>query len=240
MRAFTLALTMLAIAAIGAQGQTAPAFEVASVKVAPPRTGTARYTAMDSDPAMVRYSNITLKILIAIAYQFDSRLVMGGLPWLDSDKYEWSRRYRPATPKDQVPAMLQTLLAERFKLAFHRESKEQRAYFLVVGKNGPRLKPAREEGGQNQIIPGGIMGHAMTMGVLAGSVARVVGYQVVDKTGLPGAFDIDLRFTPENSKEPGPDILTCIQEQLGLKLEPGRAPVETLVVDRAERIPTEN
>jgi uncharacterized protein (TIGR03435 family) len=165
---------------------------------------------------------------------------MGGPPWLDSDKYDVSARIPPGTPKDRVPAMLQTLLAQRFQLALHRETKDQRAYFLVVGKNGPRLKPAREEGGQNQIIPGGIMGHAMTMGVLAGSVARVVGYQVVDKTGLPGAFDLDLRFTPENSKEPGPDLLTCIQEQLGLKLEPGRAPAEMLMIDHAERIPTGN
>ena len=121
--------------------------------------------------------------------------------------------------------LLQALLAERFKLALHRETKDQRAYFLVVGKNGPKLKPAREKERHKMIITGGIVGHAMTMGVLAGSVATVVGYHVVDKTGLPGAFDIDLRFTPENSKEPGPDLLTCIQEQLGLKLEPGRAPV---------------
>ncbi|MDR3700947.1 MAG: TIGR03435 family protein [Candidatus Sulfopaludibacter sp.] len=240
MRAFTLASTALVMAAIGAHGQPAPAFEVASVKVSPPRTGTARFTAMDSDPAMVRYSNITLKILIAVAYKFDSRLVMGGPPWLDSEVYDVVAKMPPGTPKDQVPAMLQTLLAERFMLALHPETKDQRAYFLVVGKNGPKLKPAREEGGQNQIIPGGIMGHAMTMGVLAGTVASVMGYHVVDKTGLTGAFDIDLRFTPENSKEPGPSLLTCIQEQLGLKLEPGRAPVEMLIVDRAERIPTEN
>ncbi len=239
MRAFTLASTVLALA-IGAQGQPAPAFEVASVKVSPAREGTAGFTAMDSDPAMVRYSNITLHLLIAIAYKFDSRLITGGPPWLDSDKYDVSAKMPPGTPKDQVPAMLQALLADRFKLALHRETKDQRAYFLVVGKNGPKLKPAREEGGQNMIIPGGIIGHAMTMRVLAGSVASVVGYHVVDKTGLPGAFDIDLRFTPENSKEPGPDLLTCIQEQLGLKLEPGRAPVEVIIVDRADRIPTEN
>ena len=129
MRAFTLASTVLALAANGLLGQPAPAFEVASVKASPPRTGT----------AMVRYSNITLKILIAIA---------------------------------------------------------------------------DHPGGHHR--------------------ACVVGYHVVDKTGLPGAFDIDLRFTPENSKEPGPDLLTCIQEQLGLKLEPGRAPVEMIIVDRAE------
>jgi uncharacterized protein (TIGR03435 family) len=240
MRAFMLASILLAMEAIGAHGQAGPAFEVASVKVAPPRSGTARYTAMDSDPAMVRYSNISLQNLIAIAYNFDSRLVMGGPPWLGSDVYDVVAKIPPATPKNQIPAMLQTLLAERFKLALHRETKEQRAYFLVVGKNGPKLKPAREEGVQNQIIPGGIMGHAMSMDLLAASIARVVGYHVVDKTGLPGAFDIDLRFTPENSKEPGPDLLTCIQEQLGLKLEPGRAPVEMLTVDHAERIPTEN
>ena len=216
-----------------APGQPAPAFEVASVKVAPPRQGTAGFTAVDADPAMVRYSNITLQNLLAVAYRMDSRLVAGP-PWMDEVLYDVVAKLPPGTPKSRVPDMMQTLLQERFKLAVHREKKDRKAYLLVVGKNGPKLKESRTEGGQNQMLPGRIMGGAMPMDLLASMLARFVGYQVVDKTGLPGNFDIDLKFPPEA----GP--FSAVQEQLGLKLVPGKAPVETLVVDRAERIPIEN
>jgi uncharacterized protein (TIGR03435 family) len=227
------------MAAIGAQGQPAPSFEVASVKVAPPRTGPAGYTSVDSDGAMARYSNISLHMLIAIAYKVDSRLIQGGPAWLDSTSYDVVAKLPPDTPKERIPEMLATLLTERFKVAVHRETKEQRAYFLVVGKDGPKLK---EGTGSNhgQISPGGMMGRAMPASVIAGLLARIVGYQVVDKTGLKGTYDFDVRFAPENSKESGPDIFAAIQEQLGLKLEPGKAPVETLIVDHAERIPSDN
>ncbi|HWC95999.1 MAG TPA: TIGR03435 family protein [Candidatus Sulfopaludibacter sp.] len=230
---------LLALAALGAHAQTAPDFEVASVKVAPPRSGAAGYTAVESDPAMVRYSNITLKNLLAMAYRINSDLVSGP-EWIDSAQYDVAARLPPDTAKDRVPAMLQRLLTERFKLAVHRETKEQRAYLLVVAKGGPKLKEGRAEGGQSQMWPGGISGPSMPVGVLASMVGRFLGYQVVDKTGLTGTYDIMLRFTPENSKEPGTDLRAALQEQLGLRLETGKAPVETLVVDRAERVPTEN
>jgi uncharacterized protein (TIGR03435 family) len=145
--------------------------------------------------------------------------------------------------------MLQALLAERFKLAVHRESKEQRVYLLRVGKKGSRLKQTEEPDDQEvqqvrgesppaQIVPGGIRGRSMPAGVLAGALARVVGYQVVDRTGLTGTFDIDLRWTPEEDRGFGSDIFAAIQEQLGLELEPGKAWVEMLVIDHAERVPT--
>jgi len=245
------AIVLFGITAISAHAQPAPAFEVASVKASPPRAGTAGFIAMDTDPAMVRYSNVTLKLLIAVAYRLDSRLVQGGPAWLDDQPWDLAAKLPAGTSKDRVPAMLQTLLVERFKLAVHRETREQRVYFLVAGKNGPKLKVAQKADEQDvqqvrgdrpaaQILPGGIMGHSMAMGTFAGSVAHVVGYQVVDHTGLTGTFDIDLRWTPEDSKGTGPSLFTAIQEQLGLKLEPGKAPVEVLLVDHAERTPMEN
>ncbi len=251
MRAGALAVALIGITAISAQAQPAPAFEVASVKAAPPRQGTARMIAMDTDPAMLRYSNITLKFLIAMAYRFDDRLILGGPAWLDEQFYDVAAKLPPGTPKDRVPAMLQTLLAERFKLAVHRETKEQRVYFLVVGKGGHKLKPAQPADDQDlqqvrgerppiQIVRGGIMGHSMPISALASNLGHVAGYQVVDRTGVTGMFDINLKWTPEDSKGSGPDLFAAIQEQLGLKLESGKAPVETLMIDHAERIPTEN
>lgn len=228
-------------------------FEVASVKPAPPRAGTAGFTAMDTDPAMVRYSNVSLKILIAIAYRFDSKLIQGGPTWLDDQPYDLAAKLPPGTAKDRVPAMLQTLLMERFKLAVHRETKEQRVYFLRVGKNGPRLKEAQKPAAEDpdvqqvrgdrlpvSIFRSRIVGHAMPMQQLAGALASPAGLQVVDRTGLVGAFDIDLKWTLEDSNGTGPSLFTALQEQLGLRLEPGKAAVEMLMVDHAERTPTEN
>jgi uncharacterized protein (TIGR03435 family) len=234
----------------------APAFEVATVKVTPASPPNGGLIAMDRDPAMLHYSNITLKTLIAIAYRFDDRLILGGPGWLDSEHYELSAKIPPGTEKDRVPLMLQTLLAERFKLAVHRETKDQRVYFLLGGKKGPKLKDARqselrEPGAPDteqvrgdrvpmQILPGRITGHGVPIASLAAALARVAGYSVLDRTQLGGMFDLDLKWTPENSKGTGPDLFTAIQEQLGLKLEAGRAPIESLLVDHVKRVPAEN
>jgi len=247
-----IAGVLLGIAAAhAAHAQSASAFEVASVKASPARSGTAGFIAMDTDPAMVRYSNITLKLLIAIAYKMDSDLIQGGPAWLDGQLYDLTAKLPAGISKDRVPPMLQTLLAERFRLAVHRDAKEQRVYFLTVAKSGTKLKPVpkaddqdveqvRGESLPGQIVRGGIMGHSLTMAAFAGILAIPLGDQVVDHTGLAGAFDINLKWTPDDSNPGGPGLLTAIQEQLGLKLEPGKAPVEMLVIDHAERIPIEN
>jgi uncharacterized protein (TIGR03435 family) len=245
------AVVLLGVTTLSVQGQAPPSFEVASVKVAPPRTGTAALIAMDTDPAMVRYSNITLKNLVAMAWSFDSRLILGGPAWLDDQFYDLAAKLPPGTSRDRIPAMLQALLAERFKLTVHRETKEQTVYFLVAGKNGPRLKQALvadDQGVQQQrgdrpavqITRGGILGHSMNMGLLAATLAQVAGYQVMDHTSLTGMYDINLTWTAEDGKAFGPDLFTAIQEQLGLKLESGKGPVETLVIDHADRDPGQN
>lgn len=226
-------------------------FEVATVKVASPSARTGGLLAVDTDPAMVRYSNITLRNLIALAYGFDSRLILGGPAWLDSGLYEVAAKPPRGAPKDRIPLMLQTLLADRFKLAVHRESREQRVYFLVVAKNGPRAQEAsatdsqegehfRGDHVQVQILPGAIRSHAVAMAGLAAVLAQATGLQVVDHTNLAGTFDVDLRWTPENTDGNGPDLFTAIQEQLGLKLQPGKAAVEMLRIDHVDRIPTDN
>ena len=242
------AIALLAASVIPAQPQAAPTFEVASVKLAPPRTGTERFIAMDTDPAMIRYSNISLKILIAIAYGFDSDRVLGGPAWLDSQGYDLAAKLPTGVSKNKVPAMLQALLADRFKLVVHRESKDQRVYFLVVGVGGLKVKEAQEADGQNveqvrgehmplQIVRGGITGQSIPIEALAGALASVAGDPVVDRTGLTKKYDIDLKWTPEDDNGYNPALFSAIQKQLGLKLEPGRAPIEVLLVDHAARIP---
>ena len=250
-KALTLTLAV-GITVIFAQVQPPPlSFEVATVKAASQSPRNTGLIAVDTDPAMVRYSNITLKNLVSIAYRFDGRLILSGSTWMESDLYDVAAKLPPGTSKDRVPSMLQTLLAERFKLTVHREIKEQRVYFLLVGKDGPKLKNAAPPDDQEvqqvrgehpavQILPNRIIGHAVPTSSLAASLAHVVRYQVVDHTQLTGLFDISLNWTPENGKGNDPDLFAAVQQQLGLKLEPGRAPVEMLLIDRAERTPTEN
>jgi len=242
-------LSVITLAAAVCLGQTAPTFEVATVKLAPPRRGDDRLVAMDTDPAMVHYANISMKNLIAMAYRIDGDRILGGPDWLDSQMYDLSAKLPPNTSKSQVPDMLQALLAERFKLGVHRESKEQRVYFLVVGKGGPKLKEVQPEETKDldqvrgsrlpmQMMPGRISGRAVPAGALAGVLSHVAGYPVVDHTGLTKTFDFDLKWTPEGNKGNAPDLFAAIQEQLGLKLEPGRGPVEVLMINRVERVPT--
>jgi uncharacterized protein (TIGR03435 family) len=155
--------------------------------------------------------------------------------------YDVAARIPAGISKDKIPEMMQTLLAERFKLVVHRESKDEKVYFLTIARNGPKLKPARPEGGPNSITLNGIFGPAMPISMLAASLTRPLdGTRVIDKTGLEGNFDIGLRYVPANSKEPGPDVVAALQEQLGLKLVAGKSPIERIIVDHTEKVPTEN
>lgn len=146
--------------------------------------------------------------------------------------------------------MLQTLLAERFNLALHREAKEQTVYFLVPAKSGSKLKQsqppaaqetqeARRDGAPLQMRSGLIMGRGVPISVLASSLGEFVGYEVIDRTQLSATFDFDLKWTPENGGADA-ELFAALEDQLGLRLTAGRAPVETLVIDRAGRMPQSN
>jgi uncharacterized protein (TIGR03435 family) len=138
----------LALLAAGAVfGQTpaaAPAFEVASVKPAPPPTPGSIKVQMGGDPGMVDYKNVSLKTLIARAYRMKEYQISGP-DWLETARFDILAKVPPNAPKGQVPPMLQNLLAERFKLTVHREQKVMPAYAMVVGKNGLKVKPLEGE-----------------------------------------------------------------------------------------------
>lgn len=238
--AMTARLLIAVMGTTAAMAQ-APAleFDVASVKVSPPRIGTAAFTAMDSDAAMLKYDNVTLKLLIATAYRINGDRIAGP-DWLDALYFDVAARLPAGASKDRIPEMLQRLLAERFQVAVHRESKEQRVYFLLVAKTGSKLKEATVEGGHGAILHGRLVAPALTTPTLAAVLSRSAGAEVVDRTGLTGKYDIDLNWTPDGEKGDRPDLFTALQQQLGLKLESGRAAVDTLVVDHAEKVPREN
>lgn len=225
------------------------AFEVASVK--PSRTVVGHDGDVTFEPDRIRVRNTTLKRLIFEAYRVPYSQITGGPPWLDSNEYDIDAKAASPVGTEQLRLMLRTLLADRLKLAVRSESKERRVYVLTVGKDGPRLHGSRSEkdahrwsfhGDLSQFA--GILAVQLTIPFLddptTPSHARGAPIPVLDKTGIAGVYDISLDIKPE----PGADAFAvwqrALQEQLGLKLESQKAPVEILIVDHVEKVPTEN
>jgi uncharacterized protein (TIGR03435 family) len=137
--------------------------------------------------------------------------------------------------------MLQNLLAERFRLECHFETRQVQAYALALAKGGSKMRAVEGSGSDTNSHGGHLEATRGTMDRFAGLLSRYTGRMVLNETGLSGGYAFTLDWTPENSAEgTGPSLFTALQEQLGLKLEGKKAPVEVLVVDRMERTPTEN
>lgn len=196
--------------------------------------------------------------MIVDAYRLRSFQVIGGPSWLDSTRFDINARMPAGARSDEVFPMLRSLLAERFVLKAHSESREEPIYALVVvreGRRGPQLRsstatcstetnnPCRMSG--SFVGRGGkLKGVGQPIAQLAQQLATGADRMVVDRTGLPGLFDFDVTWTAGGFNvrsaapaDEGPSLFTAIQEQLGLKLEPTRGPVEMLVVDSAQ-LPT--
>jgi uncharacterized protein (TIGR03435 family) len=275
----------------------APAFEVASIK--PNNSGDGRIM-MQNQPGRYIATNVTLRLLIRNAYQLQDFQIAGGPSWLNSDHFDINAKVpdefrdqppmRPGGAPGPLQLMIRALLADRFKLAVHNETKDSPIYALILarsdGKLGPGLKKSdvdcaaafaagRARGGPMpppgppqpgermpcgmRIGPGNLMGGGALMPQFANTLGMFAGRVVLDRTGLQGAYDIDLTWTPDQMppRPPGaptdppvqfngvaidpngPSLFTAVQEQLGLKLDSQRGPVEVLVIDRAEK-PVDN
>ncbi len=258
-------------------------FEVASIK--PNKAGNNMIRIMFS-PNGFEGTNATLQMLVKIAYGVDDNQISGGPNWLSTDHFDINAKMDSATAdalhkltedeaKLERQHMLQALLADRFKLAFHRETKELAMYALVVAKNGPKLQAAKPgdtypngikgpdgvgRPGVMRMGRGELTGQGLPMSALARLLTQQLGRTVTDKTGLTVKYDFTLKWTPDEGEaamfrgadpgpqgsasttsadSSGPSIFTAIQEQLGLKLESQKGPVEILVIDHAEQ-PSEN
>ncbi len=215
-----------------------PQFEVASVKLVSGRSGEAALLRMETTGTRASYSNVTLEFLISVAYGISDKRISGIPSAVESARYDVVANVPPNTSKEDIPLMLQRLLADRLKLEVRHETSTVPAYDLVAAPKGPKLeRPQAEHSGPNQIVPGEIMESRVPLAVIGDAISRVVGRPVIDKTGLEGLFDFHLTWGPEDT---GPSIFTTLQEQRGLKLQPSKAPVDVLVVTHADRVPTEN
>jgi uncharacterized protein (TIGR03435 family) len=194
-------------------------------------------------------TNQSLKRLIERAYSVKPFQVTGP-DWMENVHFDIAAKYPPDTRNEDRPLMLRTLLEDRFKLSVHRESKEISGYALVVAKGGLKLKPVEPGGsGANSNSDGvrtTLKATKVSMADLADFAARRLGAMVVDKTGIDGVYDFELSWANEdlNSTDAGadalPSLFAVLQEKIGVRLQPQKVPVEIVVVDRVERVPTEN
>jgi uncharacterized protein (TIGR03435 family) len=229
-------------------GQAPPEFDVATIKPAAPQADGRTNVRMsaDTDTGKLIYSNVNLKEVIGKAWKVQQYQVSGPA-WLESARFDIVARFAPHSTGEQIPLMLQSFLSDRFKLTLHRETKELAVYTLTVAGKGPKFKTAESASGiksnttrtQRHVVA------KVSMESFAEFLSSEAGRPVLNKTGLTGSYELTLDWASDNAPSPNdattlPSIFTALQEQLGLKLESTKGPVETLAVDHVDRTPTEN
>ncbi len=235
-----------------------PSFEVATIKPSRPEAPGQSLTVRGRTFGTL---NFTVRLMMTFAYGLHPDQIIGGPDWIGSDKFDITAEPEgTGMPNDkQWRSMLGKLLADRYKLTFHREKKELPVYALMVLKTGSKLtKNDTDVNGLPALFFRGLGIFPVrnaTMGDFAGTMQAVVlDRPVVDQTALPGRYDFTLTWTPDETQFGGrggqapapadpttapPGLFTAIQEQLGLKLESTKLPVDVLVIDRLEK-PTAN
>jgi uncharacterized protein (TIGR03435 family) len=237
-----------------------PKFDVASLK---PTQSPGPSSVVRPSPSGDRYigTNASLRLMIQVAYRVKPEQIAGGPDWVASDTWDLNAKTDRQASTDDLRLMLQDLLAERFHLQLRRATKELPAYILSVDKSGPKLTPhqATHSGDQwidqpqQPFLHVKLLARFSTMNYFAFRLSQLMDRPVVDHTDLKGGFDFELTYTrdlPPNippgamlNGEPidtsGPTVFAAIRQQLGLKLEPQKAPVEILVIEHVEK-PTEN
>jgi uncharacterized protein (TIGR03435 family) len=243
-------------------------FDAASIK---PNTSDSDRAGYERPPDSGRFTatNNALEMLITTAYKLKNFQISGGPTWIKSAHYDVTAEspQTHVTP-EQFRAMLRALLAERFKLVVHTETREVPVYALAPSKTGlkitavtdvdcPKYESDKLPCGAFYVGPSGLGGRNVSMSFFTEALSNIVGRPVIDKTGFTGKFNVDLEYSPEGvtafgpagftpqglsaggNSDNKPSIFTALQDKLGIKLESQKAPGEILVIDHAEK-PTEN
>lgn len=230
-----------AIAAVFAQTSTDRVeFEAVSIK---PADSSAPAHMGQQTAGGFRGRNLRLFELIAGAWHLNRDQIVGGPAWLETAGWDIDARFPAGANLSLAPQIMQAMLADRFHLVSHFETRTLPVYSLTVTKGGPKLMPG-ENGGMSA-GPRLIRYGSASMGDLASQLSGYVGRQVIDQTGLTGKYKIDLAFAPldpgvtTGDPDPAPSLFQALQDQAGLKLDSTKGPVMVLVIDRAEK-PTAN
>jgi uncharacterized protein (TIGR03435 family) len=229
---------LLAFAASGAAqpADSVPSFEVASVK--PSLSGSHIGVLIPADGKLLA-SDMPLRHLIGFAYRLPDEMVSGP-SWLDSSRCDIVAKATRDASDSQLRLMTQSLLAQRFGLQAHHETKEGPVYFLVPASGRWKVLPAGDPRSYPAPPPGPYrsMGGEASMEEFGAILTNYVGRAIIDQTGTTGKFYVKLWWAKDPDADP--DIFSALQEQLGLKLKPGRGQIDRLVVDRINKTPTEN
>ena len=224
-----------------AQNQPVASFEVASVRRV---TTTPTMTSL-SKPGEKLFTArcASMKLLLLIAFGVEDGQIQSKAAWLDDEYYDVSAEAagERGLSYEELRPPLQRLLEERFKLAAHRETKDESGYLLTIRKGGPKLTPGLEQTGMAYIMSNGITGPSMSLGALSATLGRLLHQPVVDRTGIAGNYAVKLKFAPQGTTDSElPSLFTALEDQMGLKLESHAVPVNFVVIDHIEKTPVEN
>ena len=231
-------------------------FEVASIKPSKPGADGGGIKPLPGGQTSVA-TNIPVKVMIKLMYHLNDRQISGGPGWLETDPYDVEAKADRSHNIDELHVMFQNLLADRFKLQYHKETRTLPAYELVVDKSGAKL--TENHSPEHFDIPikptgfGSLEATHCSMSYFAWLISQRLDRPVIDQTDLTQFYDFKLEWTPELppglAARPdaaanlpptnGPDIFTAVREQLGLKLDSHKGPVEVMIIDHVER-PSEN
>jgi uncharacterized protein (TIGR03435 family) len=237
-RPSALALLLCAVAA-------AQSFEVATVK--PNTSGPAAPNGFFPTPGRLRVLNTPLEQMIHAAFRLPEGSLAGVDGWMRSNRYDIEAKAKPAANStfDDDLMMLQDLLIERFHLRFHTETRQSATLALVVAKNGPKFRQSTDDGAGGKeridIRPTEISGVNIPFGHFVSVLGAQLKRTVTNATGLSGKFDLSLKYVRDDAPDAanGPTIFAALEDQLGLKLESRKGPVEVMVIDSAAK-PSEN
>ena len=237
------ALMLFAVSNVSAQILQLPSFEVASIK--PNVTGSPRF-GHTLAPRTFTGTNVSTRALIRYAYGIQDFQLVGGPDWAERERYDVVAKSDHEPDGDEMRQMMQALLAERFHLVVHKDQRELPIYALVVARAdrqiGPGLTPIEKEcttdcgaSVRETRQAATLVGRGISMDALAARLSDSVNRVVVDRTEMRGSYDVQLSWTPDQSSSTtGASIFTAVQEQLGLRLESARGPVDVLVIDGIE------
>lgn len=244
---------------VGAEA-TAPAFDIVSIK---PNKSESGNISVNTNDDSYSATNVSLKMLLEDAYGIKEDLVFGLPGWANSARFDVKAKIvepdaelLKKLSREQRRLMIQQLLMDRFQIKAHIETRVLPLYEMIVVKDGPKFKKSALEGSsedksQNGVARGGmtssnteLTAHAVPLTLLAKMLANQLHRTVADKTGLAGNYDFFLKWRPEDDQDDSSEsstatLFTALQEQLGLKLQPSKGPVDTLVVDHVE-MPSED
>ena len=263
----TVLATAVPLMALSAQQLERPVFEVATIRLNTSGVGSGGLSAS----GVVTFNNTTVRDLIRRAYDIPPERVIGGPDWLDPELFDFTGKGEAEAPPARRMLMLRAFLADRLKLVVRTESSEMPVFALVVARSdrrlGPQIRPSSVDcaavrasrggatppptpAGQRPVCgavsrPGFIIAGGVTMTEVVANIGRLAGRPVIDRTGLQGGYDFDLKWVPDDVSRAaprpidGPPFAVALEEQLGLRLEATRAPLDVVIVESVER-PSEN